>query len=178
MCTVWPSHSNWLSEQSNESTSNFSLSLNILPQKLLGWFRRLQLRATGGSLILTTQVTQPHYSPDLVSCDFWVFPKLKSSLKGKRCLTINEMQGNMMGQLMVTERNVWSPKVPTLKGTEGSLSYVQCFLYLVSSSINVSIFIVHGWIPSGQTLYVSRNANSVYYILLCNKAILRNVPCP
>ena len=29
-------------------------------------------------------------------------------------------------------------KVPTLKGTEVSLSYVQCFLYLVSSSINVS----------------------------------------
>ena len=29
--------------------------------------------------------------------------------------------------------------MPTLKGTEGSLSYVQCFLYLVSSLINVSI---------------------------------------
>ena len=28
----------------------------------------------------------------------------------------------------------------SLKGTEGSLSYVPCFLYLVSSSINVSIF--------------------------------------
>ena len=29
--------------------------------------------------------------------------------------------------------------MPTLKGTEASLSYIQCFLYLVSSSINVSI---------------------------------------
>ena len=38
-------------------------------------------------------------------------------------------------------RTVWGPKVPTLKGTEASLSYVQCFLYLVSSSINVSIFL-------------------------------------
>ena len=37
-------------------------------------------------------------------------------------------------------RTVWGPKVPTLKGTEALLSYVQCFLYLVSSSINVSIF--------------------------------------
>ena len=35
-------------------------------------------------------------------------------------------------------RTVWGPKVPTLKGTEASMSYVQCFLYLVSSSINVS----------------------------------------
>ena len=37
-------------------------------------------------------------------------------------------------------RTVWGPKVPTLKGTEASLSCIQCFLYLVSSSINVSIF--------------------------------------
>ena len=30
--------------------------------------------------------------------------------------------------------------MPTLKGTEVLLSYVQCFLHLVSSSIKVSIF--------------------------------------
>ena len=30
--------------------------------------------------------------------------------------------------------------MPIWKGTEVSLSYVQCFLYLVSSSINVSVF--------------------------------------
>ena len=30
--------------------------------------------------------------------------------------------------------------MPTLKGTEASLSYVQCFLSLVSSSINGSVF--------------------------------------
>ena len=35
---------------------------------------------------------------------------------------------------------LWGSKVPTLKGTEASLSYVQCFLYLVSPSVNVSIF--------------------------------------
>ena len=28
--------------------------------------------------------------------------------------------------------------MPTLKGTEASLSFVQCFLYLVSSVINAS----------------------------------------
>ena len=28
------------------------------------------------------------------------------------------------------ERTVRGPKVPTLKGTKVSLSYVQCFLYL------------------------------------------------
>ena len=44
-------------------------------------------------------------------------------------------------------RIVWGPKVPTLKGTWG-VSYIQCFLYLVSSSINVPFFIAHvGYFP-------------------------------
>ena len=51
-------------------------------------------------------------------------------------------------------RTVWGPEVPALKGTEASLSYIQCFLYFVSSSVNVSIFTPHGWMPSGQALYI------------------------
>ena len=70
-----------------------------------------------------TQVTDP-YSPDLVSCDFWLFPKLKSPLKGKRFQTIDETQENRTGQLMAIGRTMWGPKVPTLKGTEASLYYV------------------------------------------------------
>ena len=69
-----------------------------------------------------TQVTHPCYNSDLVPCNFWLFPKLKLPLKGKRFHTINEIQENMMGQLMVIG-TVWDPKVPTLKGTEASLSY-------------------------------------------------------
>ena len=140
-----------MSKWSNKSASNFALSLNIPPHKLLGWFRRPQLWATGDwqlhhDNVLTyasrlmqsylakhqiTQVTQPHYSPDLVPFGFWLFPKLKSPLKGKRFQTISEIQENMMGQLMVIGRTVWGPKVPTLKGTEASLSCVQYFLYLL-----------------------------------------------
>ena len=37
-----------------------------------------------------------------------------------------------------------------LKGTEASLSYVQCFLYLVSSSINVSNFHIE-WLDTFWT---------------------------
>ena len=37
-----------------------------------------------------TQVTQLPYSLDLVPCDLWFFPKLKSPLKGKRVQTTNE----------------------------------------------------------------------------------------
>ena len=46
--------------------------------------------------------------------------------------------------------------MPTLKRTEVSLSCVQCFLCLVSSSINVSIFILRGWILSGQSSYTGQ----------------------
>ena len=132
-------------------------SLNIPPWKLFRWFIRLQLWATGDGQLhhdnythsclmcffgknQIIQVTQPPYSPDLVPCDFWLFPKLKSLLKGKGFQTVDETQENMMGQLMVIGRTVWAPNVPSLKGTKMSLSYVQCFLFLVSSSINVSIF--------------------------------------
>ena len=147
--------------------------MNIPPWKLFGWFRNLQLWATGdwqlhqdnrcahASHFLQgflakhqiTQVTQPDYSPDLVPFDFWLFPKLKSPLKGKRFQTVSEIQENMTGQLMATGRTVWSPKMPPLKGTEASLSCVQCFLYLVSSSVNASIFHITSWILSGQTSY-------------------------
>ena len=157
MCTVWPSHSKCLSEQSNESASNYALSLNIPPWKLFGWFRRLQLWAAGDwqlhhnnelacasrlvqSFLVKhqiTQVTQPHYSQDLVPCDFWLFPNLKSPFKGKRFHTIDEIQENTMGQLMVIGRILWGPEVPSWKGTEASLSCVQSFLYLTFSSVNV-----------------------------------------
>ena len=78
-----------------------------------------------------TQVTQPYYSPDFAPWDFWIFPKLKSPLKGKRFQTIDETQENRTGQPMATGRTAWGPKVLTFKGTEVSLSYVQYFLYLL-----------------------------------------------
>ena len=87
-----------------------------------------------------TQVTQPSCSSDLAPSNFWLFPKLKSPLKGKRFQIIDEIQENTTGQLMAIGRTVWGPKVPPLKGTETSLSFVHCFLYLVSPSINVSTF--------------------------------------
>ena len=78
------------------------------------------------------------------------FLKPKSGLKGKRFQTVSEIQENTTGKLMVIGRTVWGPKVPTLKGTRAWLSYVQCFLYLVSSSINVSIFHI-AWLDTFWT---------------------------
>ena len=72
---------------------------------------------------------QHPYSPDLVPCNLWLFPKLKSPLKGKRFQTVHEIEENMMGQLMATERTVRS---------QGAYSerdwgiFVLCTVFLIS----------------------------------------------
>ena len=69
LCTVWPSHSKWPSEQISFITTMHLPILQLLCR--LFWYR-------------ITQVCQPPYSPDLSPCDFWLFPKLKSPLKERR----------------------------------------------------------------------------------------------
>ena len=84
-------------------------------------------------------MTQPPYSQDLVPCDFWLFPKLKSPLKGKRFQTINEIHQiwwaadgdsndgfcSVLNSGRDTAGTVWGPKMSTLKGTEKSLSWLD-----------------------------------------------------
>jgi len=43
-------------------------------------------------------IQQPPYSPDMASCDFWLFPKLKISLKGKR-FDDNTFEENMTSDM-------------------------------------------------------------------------------
>jgi len=42
----------------------------------------------------TSVVPQPPYSPDLAPADFFLFPQLKSSLKGRRFQPIEEIEEN------------------------------------------------------------------------------------
>ena len=86
---------------------------------------------------------------------FLAFPKTEITFEREEIF-----QENVTGQLMVIGRTVWGPKGPTLKGTEASLSYVQCFLHLVSSSINVSIF-DSTWLDTFWTalVYLKLNAS-------------------
>ena len=150
-CAVWPSHSKWLNEQSNESASGFVLNLNIPPQKLLR-FRRLQLWTTSiwqlhhcnmpthASCLMQSflakhqiiQVTQPPYSPYLVPYDFWLFPKLKSHLKRKRFQTVN-IQENLTGQLMILRELCEVPRCLLWRGLRCHcpMYNVSCILYLL-----------------------------------------------
>ena len=136
------------------------LNLNIPPWKLFGWFRRPQLGATGD--LQFHHDNAPAHPSHLVQrflretlnhpCDSaplqprfgtrWLlaFPKTEITFEREEISDSQWDSGNVMGQLMSIGRTVWGPKMPTLRRTEVSLSYVQCFLSLVSSSINVSIF--------------------------------------
>jgi len=47
----------------------------------------------------TSVAPQPPYSPDLAPADFFLFPKLKTTLKGRRFQTIEEIQENAIREL-------------------------------------------------------------------------------
>jgi transposase len=47
----------------------------------------------------TSVVRHPPYSPDLAPADFFLFPKLKTTLKARRFQTIEEIQENAIREL-------------------------------------------------------------------------------
>ena len=157
MCTVWLSHSKRLRESSKESASNFVLSLNIPPWKLFRWFRRLQLWATGDwqlhhdnmlshvSCLMQsffvkhqiTQVTQAPCSPDLVPYDFWLLPKL-ITFQREEISDHRWDSGKYNGAAYGDWKNCMGSQGAYFEG--GWSVIVLCTMFLVSSSINVSIF--------------------------------------
>jgi hypothetical protein len=56
------------------------------------------------------------YIPDLVPCDIWLFPKLKSPLKGRRFQTVEEIKGNMTRQLMMISKEDFADCFEKWKG--------------------------------------------------------------
>jgi transposase len=55
----------------------------------------------------TTIVPQPTYSPDLAPADFFPFPKLKSSLKGRCFDTFDEIQKNLTKDLFAIPKEAF-----------------------------------------------------------------------
>jgi len=47
----------------------------------------------------------PPYSPDLAPCDFFLFPQLKKTMKGRRFDDIEEVQANATRQIRVTTKS-------------------------------------------------------------------------
>jgi hypothetical protein len=52
-------------------------------------------------------VPHPPYLPDLVPCDFFIFPRLKGTLKGKRIQDVAEIQLNMTRQLQAISKQAY-----------------------------------------------------------------------
>jgi hypothetical protein len=52
-------------------------------------------------------VPHPPYSPDLVPCCFFLFPKLMSTLKGKRFQDVAEIQLNKTWQLQTVPKQAY-----------------------------------------------------------------------
>ena len=51
-----------------------------------------------------TQVPHPPYSPDLAPCDFFIFPKIKFFLKGRRFDSISEIKQNATSELFSLQK--------------------------------------------------------------------------
>ena len=54
-----------------------------------------------------TFIPHPPYSPDLAPADFFLFPKLKSSLKGRRFQAVEEIEENSLWDLHAIPQNMF-----------------------------------------------------------------------
>ena len=112
------------------------------------------------------QVRPPQYSPDLAPCDFWLFPKLKSSWKGEDFRLWRGLRRMWQGSWWWSSKrtlqtvlksgrdagiSVWYLKESTLKGTKAPLSYIGC-IFKISN----------GWILSGRTSYIAFEKSENY----------------
>jgi transposase len=63
----------------------------------------------------TTVLPQPPYSPDLTPADFFLFPKLKSTLKGRRFESIEAIKTNSLAHLRSIPKTAFQECFRTLK---------------------------------------------------------------
>ena len=63
----------------------------------------------------TTVLPQPPYFPDLASADFFLFPKLKSTLKGRRFESIEAIKTNSLAHLHSSPKTAFQECFRTLK---------------------------------------------------------------
>jgi len=71
----------------------------------------------------TTVIPQPPYSPDLAPAHFFLFPKLKSTLKGRRFDTFDEIQKNSTKELFAIPKEAfqsWQKRWERCVASEGN----------------------------------------------------------
>ena len=82
---LWKNNS-WLLHHDNASAHSSLLVRNFLAKK---------------NMVI---MLQPRYSPDLAPCDFFLFPRLKRPMKGRRFATIEEIKTESLRELGYTKK--------------------------------------------------------------------------
>ena len=72
-----------------------------------------------------TVVPQPPYSPDLAPADFFLFPKLEPSLKGRRFQAVEEREENSLWDLRAIPQNTFQDALQNWKNIGSSVSRVE-----------------------------------------------------
>ena len=55
----------------------------------------------------TVIIPQPPYSPELIPCDFFLFPKLKRPMKGRRFPTIEEIKTASLEEIKTIPKSAY-----------------------------------------------------------------------
>ena len=63
----------------------------------------------------TTVVPEPPFSPDFAPADFYLFPKLKSSLKGRQFQTVEEIEESSIRDLRAIPQNTFQDALQNWK---------------------------------------------------------------
>jgi hypothetical protein len=92
-------------------------------------------------------IPHPLYSPDLASCDFFLFPKMKLKLKGRRFDTIKEIQAEsqrVRGTLIEKDfqEAFQIKRIPSIFKDESTGSCICMWKLAVAVATYVSICIV------------------------------------
>ena len=122
---------------------HFSVETIRMTQKAMvtsNWWLAASSRQHACSCIMITQGDSDSLLSRFGTLQLSAFPQTKIIFEREEISYSWWDLGKYNRAAMVTRRTVWGPNLSALKGTEASLSYVQCFLYLVSSSISVSVF--------------------------------------
>ena len=107
-----------------------------------------------------TQVTQTLYSPDLVPCNFWLFPKTKITFEREEISNGWRESGKYDRAADGYWENCEVPMCLLWRGLRHHcpIYNVSCILHLLQQ-MSV-LFILHGQIPSGPTSYVIHSVDT------------------
>ena len=76
----------------------------------------------------TVTMPQPPYSPDMAPCDFFLFPKIKRTLKGRRFTAIDDIKNASLKELKIESIPKIDPKIDSIDSLAiPKIEFEKCF---------------------------------------------------